>query len=391
MKNYLTHIVEFIISFAIVTIMYFTFSLRPEIIAAMLIALVFIWSARYGLVVFVTSVSIFEITLLVIIKNLPNEAMINANTLSIFTIIVGLIVGIIGEILNKKIKDLNNEKKKLELENQRLLEAVNEMKVVLSQLQLRIYFEGEGLIVLLERLRELEILDVDEIFTRAVEIIAQFFELETLHLYHLEGNFLRYVAGIGNKKLPNAFEISKSKVIEDALQNGYSTLPKIILKSDIDAFEPWFAVAIGERGSAFGVFVVEEVSQEKFSETLVKYINAVSGWLYANTRTVLEQERAFESIYKKEDGTWDEVYYLKKKDVFEKRKEKFGIPYEEMCVSYKPEFHESIVRTFRKSDVLTAIYSEDKIILKVLLPVCDAQGKRTVIERLASKYEIEEC
>ncbi|WP_448376363.1 hypothetical protein [Fervidobacterium sp.] len=301
------------------------------------------------------------------------------------------IIGVIGEMLNKRIKDLENEKKKLEIENQKLLNAVNDMKMLLSQLQLRIYFEGEGLIVLLERLRELEILDVDEIFTRSVEIIAQFFELETLHLYRCEGIFLRYVAGIGSKKLPNAFEIIKSKVIEDALKNGYSTLPKIILRSDINEYEPWFAVTIGEKNNAFGVLVVEEISTEKFSETLIKYINAVAGCLYANTRTALEQERALETIYKKSDGTWDEIYYLKKKDVFEKRREKFGIPYEELCISYKPEMHETIVNTFRKSDVLTVINQGNRIILKALLPVCDSQGKAKVIERLASKYDIKTC
>jgi len=52
-----------------------------------------------------------------------------------FTIVVGLIIGVVGEMLNKKIRDLQNDKKRLELENQKLLSAIGDMRVVISQLQ----------------------------------------------------------------------------------------------------------------------------------------------------------------------------------------------------------------------------------------------------------------
>jgi hypothetical protein len=389
LKSFLFQLLELIISFAIVITLHLTSVISSSVTIVFLVAFIFIWSARYGLLPFLVSISIFHLLLLTLFEQVQNIGGLSLNTISIFTIVVGLIIGIIGEMLNKKLRDLQNNKKRLELENQKLLSAIGDMRVVISQLQMRIYFEGEGLIVLLERLRELEILNVDEMLTRAVEIIAEFFELENLHLYRCEGNFLRYVAGIGQKRLPNSLDTTKSSVIYDALQNGYSTLPKVILKADITSFEPWFAVVIGEKSNAFGVFVVEDVSPEKFSETLVKYISAVAGWLYANVRTILQEEKALEEVYKKPDGTWDENYYIKKKKVFEKRKERFGIPYEELCITYKSEYHNSIVNTFRKSDVLVAYPTNGKIVLRALLAVCDAQGKAKILERLVNKYEIE--
>lgn len=391
LKSFLFQLLELIISFAIVITLHLTSVISSSVTIVFLVAFIFIWSARYGLLPFLVSISIFQLLLLTLFKQVRNIGGLSINTVSIFTIVVGLIIGVIGEMLNKKIRDLQNDKKRLELENRKLLSAIGDMRVVISQLQMRIYFEGEGLIVLLERLRELEILDVDEMLTRAVEIIAEFFELENLHLYRCEGNFMRYVAGIGQKRLPNSLDATKSSVIYDALQNGYSTLPKVILKADITSFEPWFAVVIGEKSNAFGVFVVEDVSPEKFSETLVKYISAVAGWLYANVRTILQEEKALEEVYKKPDGTWDENYYIKKKKVFEKRKERFGIPYEELCITYKSEYHNSIVNTFRKSDVLVAYPTNGKIVLRALLAVCDAQGKAKILERLINKYEIEVC
>jgi len=387
----LFQLLELIISFAIVITLHLTSVISSSVTIVFLIAFIFIWSARYGLLPFLVSISIFQLLLLTLFKQVQNIGGLSINTVSIFTIVVGLIIGVIGEMLNKKIRDLQNDKKRLELENRKLLSAIGDMRVVISQLQMRIYFEGEGLIVLLERLRELEILDVDEMLTRAVEIIAEFFELENLHLYRCEGNFMRYVAGIGQKRLPNSLDATKSSVIYDALQNGYSTLPKVILKADITSFEPWFAVVIGEKSDAFGIFVVEDVSPEKFSENLVKYISAVAGWLYANVRTILQEEKALEEVYKKPDGTWDENYYIKKKKVFEKRKERFGTPYEELCINYKSECHNSIVNTFRESDVLVAYPTNGKIVLRALLAVCDAQGKAKILERLVNKYEIEVC
>ena len=78
------------------------------------------------------------------------------------------------------------------LDQEKLNENIGTLRTIISQLQMRVYSEGEGLIVLLERLRELETLDVDEMITRAVDIIADFFELENLQFYRLEGRFLLY-------------------------------------------------------------------------------------------------------------------------------------------------------------------------------------------------------
>ncbi|MEJ5257263.1 MAG: hypothetical protein WHS64_03350 [Fervidobacterium sp.] len=391
-KNYL-YVLEFIVGFFIIWFFHRLGILSFEISLALLFSFVLVWSARYGLITFVIAISLFQTFLILDYPDSPGGIInyLGESVISVSTIILGLIIGVIGEILNNRISDLKDENRKLEIEKNKLIEALENMRFALSQLQMRIYFEGEGLIVLLERLRELEILDVDEIFTRAVEIIADFFELESLHFYRIEDNFLRYVAGVGKKQLPNAFELKHSKVVEDAINNGYSTLPKIVLREEISSFEPWFAVSVGEKENAFGVFIVEEISVEKFSETFVKYVSSVAGWLYANARVVMEQEKIAEQNYKKEDGTWEETYYLKKKSVFQKRKEKFGIPYEELCIIYRKELHEIIAKVFRKSDILYATARGEYIVLKALLPVCDEQGRKRVMERIASKHEAEIC
>ena len=379
-------VVEFLIFLGSVWLAQKGFHFDVKIAVYISIALVFLWSARYGLLIFISCLLIFEVFPLI-----AKEIVIESE-LRIFTIAVGAMVGIIGETFNRQIRDLRNEIKKIELEKNDLIQGIERMKVTITQLQSRIYFEGEGLIVLLERLRELEILDFDEMLTRAVEVIAQFFELDSLNLYRYEEKrFLRFVAGVGAKKLPNALEVSHSKVIEDAFENGYSTLPRVLLKKEITSYEPFFAVKIGEGDNLFGVLVVEDVSFDKFSEVLVRYIKAVADWMYANAKIILEQEKIAEMKHRKEDGTWDEAYYFKKREVLQKRKDRFGIPFEEICLKYSSELHNEVIGKFRKTDVLFAERQDGFVVLRVLLPVCDRNGKARVLERLVKISGLEVC
>lgn len=388
-KNNILQVVDFSIIFSVIIILN-VFSIINSLASVILIiTFLFIWSARYGLLLFLFSITFFEIIFVLLYAN--KELGIDSWLLSSYAIVVGLILGIVGEILNKKIRTLENDKKRLELENKELLENVNKLQSIINQLQLRVFFEGEGMITLLERLKELEVLDLDEILTRSVEIIADFFQLSNLQLYRVDKNFLRFVAGVGEKRLQNSFTVDKSKVISKAIERGYSTLPEVILESEFEYFEPWFCVAIGKKDDIAGVLAVEDIQPENFSETLVQYISAVASWLHANIKVIAEQEALLTERFKEPDGTWKEEYYLRKKAIFEKRRERFGIEFKELCLKYRKEYHELIIKEFRASDVLHSKKNGEIVTTKVLLPVCDEIGKQKVLERLAKAYEISIC
>lgn len=388
-RNIVLQIVELLAIFVVIILLN-TFSVINSFISVIsLMTLLFIWSARYGLLAFLFSIIFFEIAF--VFLYVGEQFNLDPWILSAYTIVVGLILGIVGEILNKKIRTLENDKQKLELENKELLENNNKLHSIVNQLQLRVFFEGEGMITLLERLKELEVLDLDEILTRAVEIIADFFQLENLQLYRVDRNFLRFVAGVGVRRLPNSFTIDTSKVVSRAIEKGYGTLPEAIFESEFSSFEPWFCISIGKKDDLSGVLIVEDIQPENFSETLVQYIGAVASWLHANIKVIIEQEALLTERYREKDGTWKEEYYLKKKAIFEKRRERFGIQFEEICLKYKIEFHDFIVKEFRNSDILHSVKNGEFVLTKVLLPVCDEVGKQKVLERLAKKYEISIC
>ncbi|MFN3692440.1 MAG: hypothetical protein ACK4R7_06075, partial [Fervidobacterium sp.] len=219
-----------------------------------------------------------------------------------------------------------------------------------------------------------------------------FFELDNFHFYRADKNFLRFVAGIGTRKLPNSFEVSKSKVISKAVEKGYATFPEIIFESDVDSFEPWFAICVGKGEDLAGVFVVEEIDVDKMSETLVRYLNAVVSWLHSNIKNIEEQNELFVERYKKTDGTWKDEYYESRKKILEKRKELFGISYEELCLIYKRELHKMVLSEFRTSDIACSKSINDEYtITKVLLPVCDSEGKKRILMRIKEKLDVSEC
>ena len=364
------------------------FNLPGKFLTIIGMVIVFTWSARYGLLIYLVGIIVFEVFIFSLTKRINID--FQTDVISSFTIISGLVIAIIGEMLNKRIRVLENENKRLMLDQEKLNENIGTLRTIISQLQMRVYSEGEGLIVLLEKLRELETLDVDEMITRAVDIIASFFDLENLQFYRLEGRFLRFITGIGHKNLPNSFKLDDSKVIERAIIDGHATLTEIALKEELEKFEPWFAVSIGKREDTFGILEVENIDPEKYSEVLIRYIESIAGFLNANIKIVMEQESLMRQKYLKEDGTWEEEYYIQKKNVFEKRKLKFGIPYQELTIRYNKAIDNDVVSEFRKSDVIVKHELGNSVMLKVLLPVCDESGKMKLIERLRGKYEITE-
>ncbi|MGC9771889.1 hypothetical protein [Fervidobacterium islandicum] len=136
LKSFLFQLLELIISFAIVITLHLTSVISSSVTIVFLVAFIFIWSARYGLLPFLVSISIFQLLLLTLFKQVQNIGGLSLNTVSIFTIVVGLIIGVVGEMLNKKIRDLQNDKKRLELENQKLLSAIGDMRVVISYIKI---------------------------------------------------------------------------------------------------------------------------------------------------------------------------------------------------------------------------------------------------------------
>lgn len=367
------------------------FGLIPVFPAILMASLAFLlWSARYGLVVYLVGLFVFQT--LAILTEGTVQFSIGVRNFSVILTIFGLPIAVIGEVMNRRLNAVRGELEKARMSIERLEAELQRSRDIVEQLQLRIYYEGEGLIVLLERLRELEILDSEEIITRAVELIAEFFGLRNLHFYRLEGSFLRYVAGVGTKRLPNSLRVEESQVIRRALETGESTIADVIHEGIVPLEkEPFFAVAVGFGGEVLGIFLVEEITYEKFSQTLVRYVRAVGNWLHANLKLVADQERLLAQEYRNPDGTWKEEYYENRRRVMEKRRDLFGIPFQELCVRYDEKVHERIVREFRKSDVVTATHANGRVSLRVLLAVCDEVGATKVLERLRSKYGVSLC
>lgn len=348
---------------------------------------IFLASAWWGLGAFLLSITEFMVAMLfsLYFQKMPLDLFTFSSSL-VIAALFGSLLGLIGENFRRKIQKLIHE---IDEKNSKVFEqkgTIEEMQQTLNSLKEDIFLEGNGLSLIFQRLRELEIFDTEEMLSNFVEIIADVFDVKSLSIYKKRGSFLRFVVGKGRRHLPNSLKIEDSLVIKKAFESGKATINEVLLSGEIKEYEPWMAVLIGEPKNNYGVVVIEDI--DKLSQPFNQYMYSIAQWLHDNIENT--KMVTFESIlrHKMPDGTWDKIYYERVRKNYEERMEKFGIPYSEMCLSVDENILKNISQEFRSDDVVTVLKKEkEKALLKVLLSVCDDKNKELISNRLKNKYE----
>ena len=348
---------------------------------------IFLASAWWGLDAFlITSVEfIIVLTFSFYIQKMPVNPFLFSSSLLV-AVVFGSLLGIVGESHKRKILKLEREKEEKEEKILDLKNTVGKMKQTLENLRENLFLEGNGLSLVFQRLRELEISDVEEMFSRFVEIISEVFDVKSISIYRENNGYLRFFVGKGRRYLPNSLKLEDSLVIRNAFKNGIALISDVLLSNEIEEYEPWITVLIGEAENNDGVIVVEDV--DKLSRQFAEHLRAVAQWFHANIENAKAIDSQFASQHKMPDGTWDEDFFDKMKKDYAEREKRFGIPYSILCFEVSNEVFKSVVREFRKDDFVTVLRRENgKVTLKVLLSVCDEKNKELIANRLKNKYK----
>jgi len=112
------------------------FNLPGKFLTIIGMVIVFTWSARYGLLIYLVGIIVFEVFIFSLTKRINID--FQTDVISSFTIISGLVIAIIGEMLNKRIRVLENENKRLMLDQEKLNENIGTLRNIISQLQMRV-------------------------------------------------------------------------------------------------------------------------------------------------------------------------------------------------------------------------------------------------------------
>ena len=360
---------------------FFNYSFNPYWIT------VFLASVWWGLDAFLISSTEFMVALMFsfYFQKMPLDPFTFSSALTIAAIF-GALFGMVGETHKRKILRLTYEIEEKDGKISEQENTINEMQRTLEMLKENLFLEGNGLSLIFQRLRELEVSDAEEMLSRFVEVLSDIFEVKSLSIYKEKKGFLRFVVGKGKRHLPNSLKPEDSLVIREAYKKGIGLIYDVLLSEEIKEYEPWVAVLIGEPGNNEGIIVIEDV--DKLSRPFADYMYAIAQWFHANFENakLITSQSAFK--HKLTDGTWDEFYYKKMKNIYEERMKKFGIPYAELCLEVNEKIIIGLIQEFRSDDFSTIVKREDgKVTLKVLLSVCDDKNKELISNRLKNKYE----
>ncbi|MCD6268106.1 MAG: hypothetical protein J7J14_06835 [Thermotogaceae bacterium] len=388
MKRRLLSLLEVIAVFFLIFFLDYRFHLegyRAMIFSLYWVFLMF-YAVRSDLVIFFTALISYSIIFIVNTKVqhfVLDKATLMSNVIVTAT---AAIVALINESKVHTIEKLKISNLEKDKEIEKLNEKVESQKIIIKELKDRLFFEGEGISYLFAKLRDLPIEDPREMLQRFIEIISEFFGIPKLSIYRFNNGFYRFISGKGQPILGYTFKDEDSKVVQKAMEEGFSKITDVIAEVG-ESVEPWLAVRIGEKEKKFGVLIIEEIDPAKLNISYGRYLSSISAWIYG----ILDRLEGYnEELRKKHmlpDGSYDKEYFEETERKFKELYEKYRIPYSIICICVKKGREKEFMKSLRRDDVPNLVKSEeDFVCYRTLLSTCNEQGKKAVINRLKVKF-----
>ncbi len=340
-----------------------------------------IYSVRRDMIVHVISSAIFLLMITYETRLALNSAMVPS------TVILGVstLIALINNSRVHGIQQLTYDIRDREKEINDLKEKIIYLNSIIEDLKSRIFYEGEGLSTLFLRLKNIRTDNPKLFYKDFVETISTFFSIPGISVYRYRRGFFRLLAATKPTTLGFTFREGDSVVVDETLKKGYAKLIDL-LDEKLSDVEPWMAIKIGEEPK--GVLIVDEIDPVKLKKPYEKYLSSLCAWF----DVMLERVEEFEILknLRHSDGTYPIEVYEKLKNEHMNMAER-GLPFSEICVCHDNLLE--LLRFFREDDIATKINIGGKECLKVLLPMCDEEGKEKIMKRLKGKFgdDLEIC
>lgn len=297
----------------------------------------------------------------------------------LFIFSLGFIIGFFRDMYIQKIESQEEKISMLGQKMDSLEDEIRKYKNLTSDLEKKLILEKKGVSLLVERLKEIDYGNSEDIFNEAIELIFDFIEAKTVSIYTLsENDFLRMKVRKGQQFLPNSFDLNKSVVISMAKKFG-SANANVLYLTETDynpEFEPAMAVAISSENEILGFVIVEIIDPEKINKNTETYLKVLSDWLStlllatqnlvgSSNERVLQSSERFDSIMK----------YI------DERRQRFSIPYSIITAKIKGDIQiKQLNKAIRNTDFI--FYDDSKKELKILLTVCPKRGLERILESI---------
>lgn len=284
------------------------------------------------------------------------------------------------------VQTINEQEEKIKILSKKietLEDTIRKYENLTNDLQNKLLLENKGVSIFVDKLKDIEYNNPEDIFNEAVELIYDFIEAKTVSIYTLSNNdFLRLKVRKGPQILPNSFPLEKSKVLSTAKDLGFASASILYLSNvDIDfSFEPAMASKIEHMGKILGVIVIENIDPEKINKNTETYLKILSDWLSNMLYVSSElEEQTIKNDLEKFNFIFEKI---------EERFERFKIPYSFIKAKIKENSNiENIKRFIRETDFV--FFDEKNSELKIVLTSCNSKGLKRVLDKLKDFKQIE--
>lgn len=301
----------------------------------------------------------------------------------LFILSLGFLIAFFRDSYVQTINEQEEKIKILSKKIETLEDTIRKYENLTNDLQNKLLLENKGVSIFVDKLKDIEYNNPEDIFNEAVELIYDFIEAKTVSIYTLSNNdFLRLKVRKGPQILPNSFPLEKSKVLSTAKDLGFASASILYLSNvDIDfSFEPAMASKIEHMGKILGVIVIENIDPEKINKNTETYLKILSDWLSNMLYVSSELEK---QIIKNDLEKFNFIF-----EKIEERFERFKIPYSFIKAKIKENSNiENIKRFIRETDFV--FFDEKNSELKIVLTSCNSKGLKRVLDKLKDFKQIE--
>jgi len=297
------------------------------------------------------------------------------------------VFGILKDIDNIKNANLQNRTLFLEEVIDDLKNTLRKHEDAIDDLKEKLSLENKGVSLLVEKLRDIQISKIEDVYNNGIELISNFIGADTVSIYNLEKNgFLRLKVRKGEGLMPNSLVPEDSIVMKYALKNGVANINVLLLTDETGKImnEPAIAASIKSKNEVLGFIIVELISPNKLNKNTETYLNVISDWFATmlNSSEIVNKE--LEVLTKNEDGSYKFEYYNRYFDDYLERYKRFKMPFSTLGLKVVPERKNDFINLMRKMDIVFSKPEEDQLFF--IFGICDTEGLSKVISRMNTNF-----
>ena len=298
-----------------------------------------------------------------------------------------VIFGSLKDNHGAKIEQLTGHIYMLEKKYRDLEKSYNVSVRIQNEMKKQIINSEESILHLYEIAEKLNTLEVEEIYTEALGILAKYLRADSISIYTYDerSNFLRLKVNLGEY----SFENRSSKVKEHEGLFKVISEKRAFKWSEIQGTFPLMSAPLIKDNKVIGVVNIENMEFERISEYAFQLFKIIIAWINDAMSKAYFVDNLRDDKYLSETNILKIEFFNKRLAEEERRRNDFNLEYvyfkyEVNGLALKELNQYMVSKVFRSVDIVS--YEPERKTLHVLLPATSLESLSIIKARINSKW-----